>query len=137
MTIIFYYREKIEETDLELTSLYTEIDDLLTQLKNPEQQLNIATGMRSDATVLDQHESEAKRLVRELQLIEQRLPNTGSGRTLAQAQDEQRRLRAKVQRLQKEAETKQRELDNYQKRVNTLREERNSLKENLLKVRLC
>lgn len=70
-------REALENTEMFLATARTEGEDLIARLKSPEHQLSLALGLRSDVALLEQHETESKRLTRELQRIERGLPNVG------------------------------------------------------------
>jgi hypothetical protein len=74
---LLFVREELDNVQMLITTTAAECGMLRTQLKDPENKLAVGLALRSDVALLEQHENEGKRLEREIQRIEQNLPQTG------------------------------------------------------------
>ncbi|KAG8306061.1 DNA repair protein rad50 [Homalodisca vitripennis] len=94
----------------------------------------MAKNIQGDVALLDQQQNELRKLEREVNKLQERLPQGGSGRNLKDALSEQDKLHKEVQMLRKSLQSLQERRNRHNQQLHQLQSEKNSIVEQQLKI---
>ncbi|XP_046664938.1 DNA repair protein RAD50 isoform X1 [Homalodisca vitripennis] len=127
-------QSQIEATETRLEATRQELTTLQTDLVGPQTDEAMAKNIQGDVALLDQQQNELRKLEREVNKLQERLPQGGSGRNLKDALSEQDKLHKEVQMLRKSLQSLQERRNRHNQQLHQLQSEKNSIVEQQLKI---
>uniref|UniRef100_A0A1B6KQF5 Zinc-hook domain-containing protein n=1 Tax=Graphocephala atropunctata TaxID=36148 RepID=A0A1B6KQF5_9HEMI len=125
---------EIEATEARLEGTRQELTTLQTDLMGPQSDETVAKSIQGDVALWDQHMNELRKLEREVNKLQERLPQGGSGKSLKDALGEQDKLHKEVQMLRKSLQSLQERRNRHNQQLHQLQSEKNSIVEQQLKI---
>uniref|UniRef100_A0A069DZS5 DNA repair protein RAD50 n=2 Tax=Panstrongylus megistus TaxID=65343 RepID=A0A069DZS5_9HEMI len=109
------------------------VSKLKSGLEGPQSDEAIAKSMQSDIVLLEQYFAESRRLAREIQKLEAKLP-PGNKRSLQESLQEQKEVRASLQSSKRLHDSLLSKRNNIITKKHQLQEQKNSLQEQQMKI---
>ncbi|KAK9503124.1 hypothetical protein O3M35_011757 [Rhynocoris fuscipes] len=124
---------ELEKTEKKLIVLKEELSQLKTEIESPQSDEALAKSIQSDVVLMEQHYAESRRLAREIQKLEAKLP-PGNKKSLQEALEEQKDLRTSLQTSKRHYESLITKRNNILTKKHQLQDQKNSLQEQQMKI---
>ncbi|XP_066998593.2 DNA repair protein RAD50 [Anabrus simplex] len=132
--IIPKLKEELSTVEKNLEEQRRKIETLQNDLMGPQADEDMAKSIQSDVVLMDQCQVELRRLDREVEKIQARLPAGASSRSLEEAIQEQDKLRAESTAIQQTIDLAKEKLNTHERKLQKIRERKNELVEEQLKI---
>uniref|UniRef100_A0A1B6C3H1 Zinc-hook domain-containing protein n=2 Tax=Clastoptera arizonana TaxID=38151 RepID=A0A1B6C3H1_9HEMI len=127
-------KAQLSTTEKNLQSTKEILTSIEDELLSPRSDEVLAKSVLGDAVLLDQHLSELRKLDKEIDKIQSKLPSKSFSRNLKEALEEQTKLRSDLSKTNKCIETLRNKKNSYNQRLHQLQIEKNKITGEKLKM---
>lgn len=127
-------KSQLETTEDCLNTAKQSLASLKAELAKPQADEILAKKIQGDVVLLDQLQTEIRKLDKEIEKLDAKLPPGGSGRSLQEAMNEQQAVRRELTSIVKTIQTFQAKQNKHNAKLHSLQTEKNRIVEDKLKI---
>lgn len=127
-------KSQLETTENRLNKAKQSLTSLKAELVKPQSDEILAKKIQGDVVLLDQLQTEIRKLDKEIEKVEAKLPPAGSSRSLQEAINDQQTVRKELNSIIKNIQTLQAKRNKHNEKLHSLQTQKNRIVEDKLKI---